>query len=197
MKLRPRRYQTMAMNRAEEARVVPIVGDAAIATVSVGHGRIIPLIIIDTTERSDLAEMIRLHKHFPPGDIVVQWGVLPNRFGHIALVLRFQRPIACAAVVEFEIVKQGILVEHILESNALYIQAGKPGDRLKHDLERSKMLIKVPDTGIRAKWDKLYSDAIFKVARKDGLGRREAKEAARSYIEQIRKFAKFRTKSAP
>jgi hypothetical protein len=197
MKLRPRRYQTMAMNKAEEARVVPIVGDAAIATVGVGHGRLIPLIIIDTTGRPDLAEMILMHKHFPPGDVVVQWGVLPNPFDHIALVLRFQRPIACAAVVEFEIVKQGIFVEHILQSNALYIQAGKPGDRLKHDLERPKMLIEVPDTGIRAEWDKHYSDAVFKFARRDGLGRREAKEAARSYIEQIRKLAKFRMKSDP
>jgi len=55
-------------------------------------------------------------------------------------------PTERAAVIEFEIVKQGILVEHILQSNGLYIQAGKVGDRLKHDLNRPKMLIEVPDT---------------------------------------------------
>ena len=47
MRLRLRRYQSIPMNSAEEAQVVPIVGDAAIATVGVGHGRLIPLIIIE------------------------------------------------------------------------------------------------------------------------------------------------------
>jgi len=196
MKLRLRRYQSIPMNSAEEAQVVPIVGDAAIATVGVGHGRLIPLIIIDTTNRPDLAEVIRAQAHLPEGDVVVQWGSLPKRHDHIALVLKFQRPTERAAVVEFDIAKQGILVEHILQSNALYIQAGKVGDRLKHDVDRPKMLIEVPNTGIRAVWDKLYFDAVFKRARKDGLGRGSAKEVARNYIGQIREIAKFRMKSA-
>ncbi len=195
MKLRLRQHQFIPMNSAEEAQVVPIVGDAAIATVRVGHGRLIPLIIIDTTNRPDLAEMIKAQAHLPEGDVVVQWGTLPKRHDHIALVFKFQRPIERAAVVEFEITKQGILVEHILQSNALYIQAGKVGDRLKHDVDRPKMLIEVPDTGIRAVWDRLYFDAIFKRARRDGTGRFDAKKVARNYIEQIRELAQFRMKS--
>jgi hypothetical protein len=113
------------MNSAEEAQVVPIVGDAAIASVGVGHGRLIPPIIIDTTNRPDLTEAIEAQVHLPAGDVVVQWGSLPKRHDHIALLLKFQRPTERAAVIEFEIVKQGILVEHILQSNGLYIQAGK------------------------------------------------------------------------
>jgi hypothetical protein len=140
MRLRLRRYQSIPMNSAEEAQVVPIVGDAAIATVGVGHGRLIPLIIIDTTNRPDLTEAIEAQVHLPAGDVVVQWGSLPKRHDHIALLLKFQRPTERAAVIEFEIVKQGILVEHILQSNGLYIQAGKVGDRLKHDLNRPKCL---------------------------------------------------------
>lgn len=163
---------------------------------TVGHGRLIPLIIIDTTNRPDLTEAIEAQVHLPAGDVVVQWGSLPKRHDHIALLLKFQRPTERAAVIEFEIVKQGILVEHILQSNGLYIQAGKVGDRLKHDLNRPKMLIEVPDTGIRAQWDKLYFDAVVKRVRKDGLGRRDAKEIARAFIGQIRELAKFRMKSA-
>jgi hypothetical protein len=185
------------MNSAEEARVVPIVGDAAIATPGVGHGRLIPLIILDTTSRPDLAEVIKAQVHLPAGEVIVQWGVLPKRHDHIVLFLEFQRPTERAAVVEFNIVKQGILVEHILQSNGLYIQAGKPGDRLKHDLNQPKMLIEVPDTGIRTRWDKLYFDAVVDRARKDGLSRRDAKEAARVFIGEIRELAKFRMKSGP
>jgi hypothetical protein len=195
MRLSFRRYQSIPMNSAEEARVVPIVGEAAIATPGVGHGRLIPLIILDTTGRPDLAEVIEAQVHLPAGDVVVQWGVLPKRHDHIVLLLKFQRPTECAAVIEFNIVKQGILVEHILQSNGLYIQAGQVSDRLKHDLNRPKMLIEVPDTGIRTLWDKLYFDAVVKRARKDGLSRRDAKEAARVFIGEIRELAKFRMKS--
>jgi hypothetical protein len=197
MRLSFRRYQSIPLNSSEEAQVVPIVGDAAIATVGVGHGRLIPLIIIDATNRPDLAEVIRAQVHLPAGDVAVQWGLLPKRHDHIALLLKFQRPTERAAVVEFDIAKQGILVEHILQSNGLYIQAGKFGDRLKYDLNLPKMLLEVPDTGIRALWDKLYFDAVVKRARKDGLGRRDAKEVARAAIGQIRELAKFRMKSAP
>jgi hypothetical protein len=58
------------------------------------------------------------------------------------------------------------------------------------------MLIEVPDAGIRALWDKLYFDAVVNRARKDGLGRRDAKQVARAVIGRIRELAKFRMKSA-
>lgn len=194
MRLRPKRYSAINMNSAEEAQVVPIAGDAAIATVGTGHGRLIPLVILDTTKRPDLAEVIRVQAHFPAGDVVVQWGGLPKRPDHVALFLRFQRPTERAAVIEFDIAKQGILVEHILQSNALYIQSGKVGDRLIHDLNLPKMILEVPDTGFRAHWDKLYFDGVFKRMRKEGLGRSRAKEVARTYIEKIRELARFRMK---
>ncbi|MEF2547114.1 hypothetical protein VQ045_08075 [Aurantimonas sp. E1-2-R+4] len=124
------------MQTAEEAQVAPIVGDAAIARVEIGHGRLIPLIIIDTTKRPDLAEVITAQAHLPPGDVIIQWGSLAKRYGRIALILTFQRPTERSAVIEFDVATQGNLVEHILQSNALYIQGGKVGDRLKHDLNR-------------------------------------------------------------
>ena len=78
MKLRLRRYQSIPMNSAEEAQVVPIVGDAAIATVGVGHGRLIPLIIIDTTNRPDLAEVIRAQAHLPEAMSLYNGAYCPN-----------------------------------------------------------------------------------------------------------------------
>jgi hypothetical protein len=87
--------------------------------------------------------------------------------------------------------EQGILVEYILQSRGLYIQAGKIGDRLKHDLNRPKVLIEVPDTGIRTQWDTFF-DAIVKPMREDRLSRRDAKEAAEADIGELRQLAKFR-----
>ena len=44
------------------------------------------------------------------------------------------------------------------------------------------MLIEVPDTGIRSLWDKLFLNAVAKEMRDKGLGRCDAKEAARAVI---------------
>jgi hypothetical protein len=189
-----RRYRKVHVDSPEEAQVVSVLGDAAIATVGIGHGRLIPLIIVDVTKRPDLIEVIAVQERFDDGDVKVQWGFLQNRPDSVVLFLQFQRPTKRTAAVEFSISRQGILVEYILQSHALYMQAGKTGDRAIHDLNRSKMLIEVPDTGFRAHWDKIYFAAIVKRMRKDGLDRRSAKDAARSYLHQLREFGQIRMK---
>ena len=194
MRLRFRRYQAIPVRTPEESQTLMIVGDAAIATVKVGHGRLIPLIIVDTTNRPDISEVIVMQGHLPAGDVVVQWGELAGRRDHIALILRFERPIEGMAIIEFEIAKQGILVEHILQSNALYIQSGVPGDRLGHDLDRPKMLVEVPDTNFKGKWEKLYFNAIIQRMRNNGLNRKVAKVAAQNYLTKVREIASFRIK---
>lgn len=194
MRLRFRRYQAIPVRTPEESQILMIVGDAAIATVKVGHGRLIPLIIVDTTNRPDISEVIAMQGHLPTGDVVVQWGELAGRRDHIALILKFERPIEGMAIIEFDIAKQGILVEHILQSNALYIQSGVPGDRLGHDLDRPKMLIEVPDTNFKGKWEKLYFNAIVQRMRNNGLNRKFAKVAAQNYLTKVREIASFRIK---
>lgn len=171
MKLRFRRASKLCLNDPEEGKAVPIAGDAAIATVRMGHGRLIPLLILDTTERPDLAEVIRAQAHFAEGDVVIQWGELPKRRDHVVVFLRFLRPIERAAIIEFDIARQGILVEHILTSHAVYLQAGKPCDRLLHDFNLPKMLVEIPDTGFRSNWNKRYLDSVTKQMRKEGLSR--------------------------
>lgn len=196
MRLRPPRYKALLVGSFEEAKAVPIAGNAAIATIGTGHGRLIPLVILDTTERPDLAEVIRVQRHLLEGDVVVQWGQLPKRLSHIALLLRFTRPAAGVAIIEFDIAEQGILVEHTIVSQALYIQAGKTGDRLIYDLNLPKMLIEVPDTGFRPYWDKLYRDAVIaRIVAERGMKPKAAKAAAGSYIDKIREVAQFRIKS--
>lgn len=197
MKLRAHRYAELRLSSREEAKAVPIAGDAAIATVGTGHGRLIPLVILDVTERPDLAEVIRVQTHFSEGDVVVQWGRMPDRPDHVALLLRFQRPTERTAIIEFDIAKQGILVEHTLMSRALYIQGGKRGDRLIHDLNVPKLLIEVPETGFRQYWDKLYRDSVIKRMRKEGLSRSAAKAASQSYVEKIQEVARFRMRTSP
>jgi hypothetical protein len=53
---------------------IPIVSDAAIATDAVGDGRFIPLVILDTRARPDVAELIEIQAKVPPGDVISAWG---------------------------------------------------------------------------------------------------------------------------
>lgn len=176
-------------------RPVPIVADAAIATGIIGDGRLIPLIILDTSERHDLEELIRIHQYVHPGDVRSQWATIEDGSGRIGLLLTFERPMAMTALIAFDMAKYGGLIDQIIRTKGLYVQAGKDGDRLIHDPEKPKLILEIPDTGFSRTWDGLFYESVVKRMREAGLSRREAKDAARSYIIEWRKFGDFRMRS--
>jgi hypothetical protein len=179
-------------NTMLETKPVRIVADAAIATRNLGEGRLIPLVILDTAERPDIEELIRIHEYITPGDVEIQWAKLKNSEGTVALILSFKRPSELIVVIDFDIVKLGILVDQILTSKGLYIQAGRDGDRFKTKPDAKKIIIEIPDTGFLKTWDQLFHSNIVKDMRKNGLGRQQAKNAATMFINELRKFGKLR-----
>jgi hypothetical protein len=156
---------------------------------------VVPLIIIDTTNRSDLDEFIRLQEHLPPGDVDSQWGQLPGGSGRVALVLSFKKPIESTAVLEFDIVRQGILVDQIVTAKLLYLQSGRPGDRFITNPDAPRIFVEVLAGGFREHWDKLFHKQLAKHFRATGLGRQMSKEAARKAIMEMRDFGRFRMPS--
>jgi hypothetical protein len=174
------------------ADIVPIVGDASIAG-QVAEGVNIPLVILDTSKRSDIAEIIRAQEHLPPGDVTFRWAGVEHRPDEILLILDFERPIEARAMLRFSIESQGILIETALTAKAIYLQAGNPGDRLIHDPNRPKMLIGLPDVKFDQQWDELFLDRMTNVvSRRHGLSRRQAEPLARELIENLRILAGFR-----
>jgi hypothetical protein len=153
----------------------------------------VPLVIVDTSARQDIEELIRVHNAGEfVGDVDSQWGQIKDHEGTVALMLTFVRPSEGFAVIEFDIVKQGILVEQILASGGLYVQVGREGDRLKDDLNRQKILVEVPDSGFRSFWNETHEKHLVRHFRTKGLGRGDAKRAAASVLQQLRKFSGFR-----
>lgn len=197
MKKTPFREVVLQLNHEHERLVAPIVADGAIATAGVGDGRIIPVVILDTSARSDIDAAIEAQAYTPQGDVKVQWGRLPGRDGTLTLNLTFVRPAETFVIVEFDLAKNhGILVEQVLESRGLYIQAGRPGDRLKNDLSRPKVLAEIPDTGFRPLWEKIYLDHTAKMFRERGMSRPAAKRAARFAVGEIQSIAAARPRFA-
>lgn len=175
-----------------EAQPARVINDAAVATVGVGDGRLIPLLIIDSAGRPDFEELVRVHEYLPPGDVKVQWGDLKSAPDDIALILRFTRPLEVLLLLNFDIVRQGVVVDQILSSKALYLQPGREGDRLVNTLDAKRILIEVPETGFSKIWDETLFKHLVKDFRRKGLPKHQAKEAARGAIEEWRKIGQSR-----
>lgn len=188
MKPKVRRIKIIPHNEYE-SHIIRVVGDGLMANEHVGNGCLIPLVILDTINRPDLVELIRVHKHFPPGDTNIQWG----RFnvGTIALILSFHRPSELIAIIEFDVEEQGLIVEQILLSRALYIQPGREGDRLKHNMNAPKILVEIPELGFRQIWDDIFHRRIIMKMKKKGLNQPQAKRAAQQFIEEFRRIGQF------
>lgn len=102
----------------------------------------------------------------------------------------FLRPSELVAIVEFDLQRNhGVLVEQVLSAKALYIQAGREGDRLKHDLNLPKVILEVPELGFRRIWDKIYSRHATAQMRERGLNRADARRAAKHAIDELRELA--------
>lgn len=182
------------VNNALETIPAPIVADGAIASPSAGDGRLVPVVIIDGSVRPDLATAIRVHRDFEAGDLRVQWGNLPNSESNkVALFLTFVRPTELNAVIEFDVVHQGMLVENILIARMMYLQAGKQGDRLSANLEVPMLLLEVVETGFRSYWDKRFLKGVSNYFRSKRKNRADAKRMAKAAIGKMKQLSTLRT----
>ena len=191
--MKKKRYTTdIPLPNPESAKPVPIVGDALVATGTIAEGRVIPTVVIDTSERSDIEDLVRAQVQQPPGDVQSRWGQLSRSEHHLALVLQFERPSNCLLILEFDVVEQGILIECILAAQALYIQPGREGDRVPPILDTNRIIVEVPELGFREDWRKIWRKELVRYYRKEGLARGEAQEAAKTVISQMQEISSFR-----
>jgi hypothetical protein len=181
---------SMPLRDRRERYPVRIVADAAVSTRGLHGGRLLPLVLLDTADRPDVAELIRIHEYHAPGDVRTQWGQLDGHEGTVALFLSFIRPMELFVILEFDIVKQGILVEQSLIGEGIIIaKAEANDDRWIKNPNRVQVIVEVGDTGFRATWDKLFNEHLRKHFRAEGLSRSESRRAATSLIDELRKFA--------
>lgn len=179
--------RTIRFRTPRDAELVSVVSDAMIGTVALSDGRMVPLIILDTRNRPDIEDLVRAHEHFRTGDSNSMIG-FPSRWRHriVCLGINFTQPHSCGIYLEFDIVSQGVIVDQIVHSEMLYIQPGRPGDRLKHNIDAPKILVELPFRDFAGVWDLAWRDALTRDFRKNGLSRRETREAVHDIIAEWR-----------
>jgi len=188
----------MHFRTPREAELVPVVSDAVLGTDAVSDGRMVPLLILDTTNRPDIDDVVRAHEIFQSGDSTSMLG-FPSRWRHktVCLGINFMRPQTCGIYLEFDIISQGCIVEQIIQNELLYIQPGRPGDRLKHNPDAPKVLVEVPFRDLAGVWDTAWREALTRDFRKHGVARREANNSARAVITEWRDLFSQRVRGAP
>jgi hypothetical protein len=173
--------------------IVPIISDAAIAG-PVADGRLIPLLVLDATGRSELVELIRVHAHLQhPGDVASTWAESKGNSDSILLLLEFSAPIELKLALQFSIERQAILVEGVVTSGAVYLQTGSASDDLETKLDAPRILVEVPDMGFGPVWDRLLQKRMTAVLRRVmGVSRKRARDAAASMIAEMRSLVGLR-----
>ena len=182
--------------RAYQRRAVTVVADGAIAGAGFAFGKLVPVVIVDASERPDLCDVMEAHQLQQPGDQTITWGrargtKYDNRFV-ISLLVHFVRPVESYAFMLFDLEQRAALVNQIVKTKFMYLQAGAPGDRLRNTFNAKRVLIEIPDTGFEKTWNKLLYDSVITSFKKRGLDKKASATAARMAIASLDDLESFR-----
>lgn len=187
-------WEKITLNNPIENVPLRLVSDAAMASVPIADGRLIPVLLVDTSSRPDIESLIKAHKYITPGDVESVWAKLPEKQNTVKLILSFKKPSECIAILEFDILKQGGIVDQIILSQALYFQCAREGERLLDTLDRERIVVEVPSKQFEPEWNNMLFKALEADGKKKGLSKREAKEYGSGVIKEWRKLGEMRMK---
>ena len=174
------------------SEMVPIVADAAIAGPGT-EGRLVTVLLLDTSNHPKVAEAIRVHEHLRTGDVKSQWCRSLDNDDDVALVLELISPVEVTFGIRFGMERQAILVETMLTSGSVILQQGQPGDRYMNNMGKPSMIVELPDTGFRPHWDEMLLARMTKVISSElGIPRRKARPIAAEMIAEMRKLVELR-----
>lgn len=169
----------------EDRELVPIVKDGAIGNPDILSGRIIPVLILDCSSHKKLEDLIFVHEHTPPGDVVVLWGWKLLSRKTVFLTFRFARPVETVACVAFEVASQHRIVQWIVNARAVYLQPLSSGPIVSAGLDKPKILVEVPASATFPIWRELHRRVLEKQYRNRGFSKVQAQDAAREHLARM------------
>jgi len=167
-----------------ETRPAKIVSEPA--RVYMRNGKLIPLVVIDTIERPDIDSLFASYTPETVGDVAIQWGRRDGApKGTVTLYIQFIAPVKQLLILDFEIVRQGQVVDGILRTRELYLQGVRSGDT-DTQVQSSKVRVVVPDTRFDAIWEELLIDELAQRSKALGATDQHARFLAQESIRRWR-----------
>ena len=134
--------------------------------------------------------MIRAHEQFTTGDVTSAWSFRERWFGWPVpvLYLMMEKPSRCFIAIEFDLMNgQGTLIDLILWAKGVYLQAGRPGDRIGTTMDEPRILVEVSPSDVFAeRFLPLYEKTKYRRFRKKGMSRSGARDATRAFFKEWR-----------
>lgn len=179
--------------KSYEMEVVEIVSNASIAHENMGDGRNIPLVILDTSNRPDVEILVKNHNSYGQGEVKSTWARFDKNKNMIGLHLVFKKPNECNVLLNFDITVSGVLIDLIMSSQALYIQPGRPGDRLSNTMNAERMVIEIPTDEFRMEWENIYYTQMVKhIKKKHRVSKKKAEKITEELIKELRVINEIR-----
>lgn len=176
------------------AKTLAVVAFGSISSNYIANGKNVPVLIVDTTDNKEIEEAILLHKGINRGKVITVWGRSING-KIITLNINLIEPSPTEFKIIFNIERNYSIIDFIISSQLVYIQPGKPGDRLKTTMSAPMIQIEVPSSHFYDEWYKLYEKNLSKhFRRRKGMSKKVAKQAAIDLYKEIGKLRDFRMK---
>ena len=167
-----------------ETRPARIVSEPA--RVYMRDGKLVPLVIIDTDERPDIDSLFASYTPETVGDVAIQWARRDGApKGTVTLNIQFIAPVKQFLMLDFDIVRQGLVVDGILRMRELYLQAVRLGEADTH-VESPKVRVVVPDTKFDGLWEELLIHELAQRLKALGATEHHARFLAQESIRRWR-----------
>ena len=184
-----KKHKRISFSVAQETERHPatIVSEPGRAYMRPEDGKLVPLAIIDTTDRPDIAALFAAYTPATVGNVAVQWGQRRKApKGSVSLFLKFTAPVEQLLILDFEIIRQSVLVEEVLRTGELYLQRHQRPDEPEAPAKSSKIRVVVPDTGFAPHWEELLVEELSARSRALGATERQARLMAQDSIRRWR-----------
>lgn len=179
--------------KTDDTPIVTVVSDSLIMQKNLANGRSIPLIIINTTGYPQINRAIDLHSGSDQGEVTLTWGKTPDS-KYIVLVIESISPVEIKYTIAFELYEHYALLETILKTHLVYVQAGKQGDKLMHNFNEPKILIELPITNFEPEILRLTQKAKIKRFKNLKVKRKDLKNTIKEFDNEWESFISTRLK---
>lgn len=169
-----------------------VVGNGSLSNTGLGEGRFIPVVILDVPEGSRLYDLIRVHQGLT-GDANSTWSqpltlLNPKTYN---LEIHFTNPMDCEFAIEFDVRTQYVIIDAIMQTNGVWLQSGRPGDRVSQDMS-NKVLVEIPDHEMAQRWESRLHSIVKDSIDRRAKSKREVNLIAAEKIKTMRTLSQYR-----
>ncbi|MFC4349243.1 hypothetical protein ACFO5Q_15430 [Kordiimonas lipolytica] len=151
-----------------------------------GDSALVPFVTVDTTDCPQLHDLIEHHRREAvSGDVRTTWGFL-KRKRDTKLFLQFLQPVELSIVLSFDLQNEYQQIDHIVASGGFFIQSSLVATKPSEGIEASYITVDV--NADFPEWPKLFEKYAAKKLRAQGLGKKEAAEAAKKERFELARF---------